>query len=281
MRGSVNESGLIRKITDLFPDGVNDDRTIVVSKGRRKLHQSRKKKSAPGGEMLSLSQGKDIKRLQKFARRLMHAQEQERQRISRELHDDLGNRIAIMSMSLRRILKEFSENPGTNVNELGKVLDDVYELSTSLRNLSHELHPAALRWLGIPGALKSLDEAFRRDYGIDVDLVMPSEMPRLSEDAELCIFRITQESLHNAVKHSGAGKVRVVLQRTPRQTRLTVSDTGRGFVPSRAIQKGGLGLISMKERALSIGGRLTIVSSPKNGTEIRLVMPNNAISPPN
>src|SRR5262245_21877213 len=106
MRGGGNISGFIRKITDLFPDGLKDHRTIVVSKGRRKLHQSRKKKSAREGGMLSLSQDKDIKRLQKFARRLMHAQEQERKRISSELHDDLGNRIAIMSMSLRRILKE-------------------------------------------------------------------------------------------------------------------------------------------------------------------------------
>jgi two-component system sensor histidine kinase UhpB len=223
---------------------------------------------------LQLSKEKDFQRLQQLARRLINAQEEERQRISREIHDDLGNRIALMSLSVRQIMKQSSaQDPGSSSRELNKVLDGITELSTALRELSHYLHPAPLRCLGVRGALKALQAGFKKTHGIEMELVVPPEMPRLPDDVELCIFRITQECLHNVVKHSGADKVKVVLEHTRKRIRLTVSDTGRGFVRSEAIQKGALGLLSMEERALSIRGRLTINSSRGRGTEICLTIP--------
>jgi len=209
--------------------------------------------------------------VQDFARRLIQAQEEERRIISREIHDDVGNRLALLSLSLRKI-KQQTASAATE-NELGKVLESITDLSGILRNLSHGLDPAPLRHLGIRVALKSLLDAFQQTYGVDMDVVIPAEMLRLADEAELCIFRITQESLQNIVKHSGADKIKIVLAQTPRQTRLTVSDRGQGFVRSTAIHKGGLGLLSMEERALSIGGRLTVNSAPGKGTEVRLTIP--------
>jgi signal transduction histidine kinase len=222
---------------------------------------------------LQLSREKDLKRLQQFARRLINAQEEERQRISRELHDDIGNRIALLSLSLRRSIKESPEASDLRKHELSKVLDGITDLSAALRNLSHCLHPAPLRCLGIRPALKSMQDGFEKTYGIRMDLVIPPDVPRLPDDVELCIFRITQECLQNVTKHSGADKVRIVLKYTPKQVRLTVSDTGRGFIRADAMQKGGLGLLSMEERALSIGGNLMVNSTPGGGTEIWLTIP--------
>jgi len=222
---------------------------------------------------LQISKENDLRRLQQFARRLINAQEDERQRLSREIHDDLGHTIAMMSLSVRQIIKQPSKNPSSRVRDLNKILDGITNLSTALRDLSHWLHPATLRYLGIPAALKSLREGFEEAYGLHIDLRVPAEMPRLAEEVELCIFRIAQESLQNVTKHSGTSKVRIVLEHTPPQIRLSVSDKGRGFVRSEAIQKGGLGLLSMEERALSIGGSLTVESSPNGGTEIRLTIP--------
>jgi signal transduction histidine kinase len=217
---------------------------------------------------------RDFKRLQEFARRLIHAQEEERQRISREIHDDFGNRIALMSLSLRQIIKEASpENFASGMRELHKVVDGIADLSAALRDVSHRLHPAPLRCLGVRGALRALEDSFKKNHGIEMRVVVPPEMPRLPDHIEVCIYRITQECLQNVAKHSGADKVEVVLEYTPKRIRLTVSDTGRGFVRSEAIRKGGLGLLSMEERALSIRGRLTINTSPGAGTEMRLTIP--------
>jgi signal transduction histidine kinase len=222
---------------------------------------------------LQLSREKQLKRLQQFARRLIHAQEEERQRIARELHDDIGNRIALMSLSIRRHMKQLSENPDSRDHDLEKILEGITDLSAALRNLSHGLHPAPLRCLGIRPALKSLQDGFEKTYGIRTDLIIPPEMPRLPDDVELCIFRITQECLQNVGKHSCADKVRIVLKYTPKQVRLTVSDTGHGFLRAEAMQKGGLGLLSMEERAMSIGGKLSVNSAPGAGTEIWLTIP--------
>jgi two-component system sensor histidine kinase UhpB len=220
----------------------------------------------------------DFKHLQQFARRLIHAQEEEKQRLSREMHDDLGNKIALMSFLLRRIAKEHSKKLGPMLRDLTKIQDAMAELSTSLRELSHGLHPAPLRYLGIPAALKSLCEGFEDTCGIRVELDVCPDMPRLTDDVELCIFRITQECLQNATKHSGADKVKVIVEHGLRQLRLTVSDTGNGFNHSEAVRKGGLGLLSMEERALGIGGTLTFNSGPGQGTEIRMTVPLKKMS---
>jgi signal transduction histidine kinase len=220
-----------------------------------------------------LSKEEDFKRLQRFARRLIDAQEKERQRISRELHDDLGNRIALMALSVRQIMKQSKHS---SMRELDKILAGITEFSTALRNLSHYLHPPHLQYTGINAALMSLREGFESTHGIQMDVVVPAEPPRLPHDVELCIYRISQECLQNIAKHSHADKVSITLEQEPEHIRLTVSDTGQGFIPSAARRKGGLGLQSMEERALGIGGCLMVKSSPGAGTKISLTVPIQA-----
>ena len=222
---------------------------------------------------LQLSRDRSFSRLQEVGRRLINAQEEERQRISRELHDDMGNRIALLAFSVRDIMKQRSKNSGSSMHQLNQVISNLTDLSNALRNLSHCLHPPLLQYLGIGAALKMLCEEFGKTRGIRVDVVVPPEFKRLPYDVELCIFRISQECLQNIAKHSGADSARVVLERTPGHVQLTVSDTGKGFIQSDAIQKGGLGLVSMKERVQCIGGRLEVNSSAGAGTKVRAGIP--------
>jgi signal transduction histidine kinase len=225
---------------------------------------------------LQLAKIKDSNRLQQFARRLIHAQEEERRRISREIHDDLGSRIAFMSFSVRRMIEQSpkdTESAAVTLAELNRVVEGLGDLAAALRDMSHQLHPPSLQYVGIGGALKSLRKVFEDTYGIQVEVVVPAKTPPLSDEVALCIFRISQECLQNIAKHSGAKKCRVVLEHSHEQVQLIVSDTGRGFVRSEAIAKGGVGLLSMEERALSIGGCVTVKSDRGAGTEIRLTMP--------
>lgn len=222
---------------------------------------------------LELSRVKEFDRVQKFARGLINAQEEERQRISREIHDDLGGKIAFMAFSIRQLISQRAQTSACVDTELTRVVDGLTELSTALRDLSHSLHPPSLRYVGIGGALKSLGKAFQDNYGIQIDVSVPAEFPRLPSDLELCVFRITQECLQNIVKHSAAGRAHIQLDRNSGQLRLTVSDSGKGFVRSDAMQNGGVGLLSMQERAMSVGGRVLLTTSPGQGTEVALTVP--------
>jgi signal transduction histidine kinase len=222
---------------------------------------------------LEVSKRKDYERVQKFARRLINAQEEERQRISREIHDDLGGRIAFLAFSVRQIAAQRPKNFGCIEAELNKVVDGLTDLATGLRDLSHSLHPPSLRYVGVGGAVKSIAKAFQENYGIAIDVRVPKELPHLPADLELCVFRICQESLQNIAKHSGASKARIVLEHSGNQLCLSVSDSGKGFVRSEAVLSGGVGMLSMQERAISIGGNMIVTTSPGEGTEVSLTVP--------
>src|SRR5262245_28379369 len=222
---------------------------------------------------LVLSKRKDFEHVQKFARRLINAQEEERQRISREIHDDLGGKIAFLAFSVRQIVSQRPRNFSFIEAELNKVVDGLTDLATGLRDLSHSLHPPSLRYVGVAGALKSIAKAFQENYGIAIDVRIPNELPLLPGDLQLCVFRICQESLQNIAKHSGARKARIILEHTNNQLCLTVSDSGKGFVRSEATLSGGVGMLSMQERAISIGGHVVVSTSPGEGTEVSLTVP--------
>jgi len=193
--------------------------------------------------------------------------------MSREIHDDLGNRIAVLAFSVHQVMKEGTKVSHSSMNQLNQVINDLTDLSNALRNLSHGLHPPLLRYVGICAALKRLCVEFEKTRSIRIDVVVPEEFPRLPDEVQLCIFRISQECLQNIARHSGADCARVVLESTPGQVQLIVSDTGRGFIESDAMRKGGLGLVSMKERVLCVGGCLEVKSSLGGGTEVRVGIP--------
>jgi signal transduction histidine kinase len=130
-----------------------------------------------------------------------------------------------------------------------------------------------LRNSGICAALKALCQDFGKAHGIPVNVELPAQSPVLSDEVGLCFFRVSQECLQNIAKHSGAGGVNVALGSAGKQVRLKISDTGRGFDPSEAGEKGGLGLLSMRERVLSIGGHLELTTAPGAGTEVCVTVP--------
>jgi signal transduction histidine kinase len=218
-----------------------------------------------------LSRDKDFTVLKQFAQRLLHAQDEERQRIALEIHDDVGNKVAMMALFIRQIIEQHKE--GSVSKDLYRVLDEIKTLSNTLRDLSHGLQPPLLRYGGIRPALKSLCEKFETVNGTQMEFFSPAEFPRLSAQQEHCIFRVAQESLQNVVKHSGADRVRIVLDREPHQIQLTISDNGHGFVRSETTAQQGLGLLSMEARALCVRGHLVVNSSLGTGTKISLTIP--------
>ena len=222
---------------------------------------------------LRLSKENSLRRVQDFARRLINTQEEERERIAREIHDDLGNRVALLSLSVRQIANRRSSDSVTSLNGLSQVIDNITDLSNAMRNLAHCLHPPVLGHAGICTALKALCEQFEKAQGVEMDVEIPAELPPLPDEVGLCIFRVSQECLHNIAKHAEAESVSVVLERTQRDLRLKVADTGRGFVPWKNSTKRGLGLVSMKERVRCLKGQLKIQSAPGRGTEIRVTIP--------
>jgi PAS domain S-box-containing protein len=205
--------------------------------------------------------------------KLIEAQEQERTRIAREMHDDINQRLSVAAMELDRQ----GHNLQASADELRWSMAEVYKqisrLSSDIHSMSHRLHSLKLDSLGLAAAAKS----FCRELGErqDVEVKFSSErVPRkLPEAISLCLFRVLQEALQNAVKHSGVRHFRVSLAGSTNQIALTVCDEGRGFCPEETLLKGGLGLTSMKERLNLVGGKFDIDARPSRGTIIRAFVP--------
>jgi PAS domain S-box-containing protein len=205
-------------------------------------------------------------------RRLIEAQEQERTRIARELHDDFSQRLALLAVEL----EELHQNPPI-LSEVQRRMDvlqrQVSEIATDIQTLSHELHSSKLEYLGIAVAMRGFCREFSERQDVEIDLRSHDLPSSLSPDISLCLFRVLQEALHNSAKYSGVRRVEARLWGEPDEIHLTVSDSGAGF-DSEAAKKGrGLGLISMKERLNLVNGSLSIDSRPKSGTTIHARVP--------
>ncbi len=210
--------------------------------------------------------------LANVSRKLIEAQEQERNRISRELHDNIGQRLALLSFEL----EELHEDPSillevrSRIDELQK---QSVEIASDIQSLSHELDSAKLQYLGIARAMKGFCQEFGEQQKVEIDF-QTYELPGpLSPDISLCFFRVLQEALHNSAKHSGVRHFEVRLWGTSDEIHLTVSDSGAGFAREAAKTSRGLGLISMEERLKLVNGTLSIDSQPKRGTTIHARVP--------
>ena len=205
-----------------------------------------------------------------LAARLIAAQEQERQRVSRELHDGLNQELAALSFEIGRLRTEVPEEQPGMRNRLGELQARAIALIDDARRMSHELHPSTLEHLGLVAAIRAYcNEVSRRgETTVRFDSIHPPE--RIAPPAALCLFRVVQEGVQNAAKHSSATVVQVTLRGSDYSLTLAISDDGRGFDTERT--NGGLGLISMAERVRVIGGEFSIRSSLNKGTrlEVRL-----------
>lgn len=216
--------------------------------------------------------GKMRKRSERSARelasRLINAQEVERRRIAGELHDDVSQRLALVAIHLDTLRRSPSVPRTELVRELTALYDETDQISSDIHQFSHELHPSVLDRLGLATALRRYCTEFSEHRKITVHMSTTGEEPRLSPEVALAFFRIGQECLMNAMKHSGATKCNVLLTYARNRLTLVVEDAGRGFKPARAQAKAGLGIQSMRERLRSIGGSLRIKSSLRHGTRV-------------
>jgi len=196
-------------------------------------------------------------------RRLIEAQELERSRIGRELHDDVNQRLAMLAIELEELKKNPSE-VGIRVQELWKQVTD---LSNDVQALSHDLHSSKLEYLGVVAGMKSWCREFAERHGMQIDF-RDDVQSTLPTEIGLCLFRVLQEGLHNAVKHSGVKRIEVELSENSGEIHLTIRDLGKGFDLETANQGKGLGLTSMRERVRLVNGTITIDSKPRGGTII-------------
>jgi len=203
-----------------------------------------------------------------MSRKLIESQEQERTRIGRELHDDINQRLAMVALELERVQDDHPEVRG----RLQEIRQQTSEISNDVQALSHDLHSSKLEYLGVVGGIKSwckeLAERQRIeiDFKSDVSRVIPFEIG-------MCLFRVLQETMHNAVKHSGVKRIEVQLTEEATEVHLIVSDSGRGFDIESEIQGKGLGLTSMRERVRLVNGTIAIDSKPMGGTRIHVRVP--------
>jgi signal transduction histidine kinase len=217
--------------------------------------------------------------LRELTGRLLIAQETERRRIARELHDDVNQSLALLSLELEL----FRQAPPASAAELARRMQElscrVRQLCSNIHDLSHQLHPSKLEQLGLVTALGSLCKDLARTHGLPIEFTNRALPVNLPDDVALCLYRIAQEALGNAIKHSGAGHAEVELTGAAGEIRMRVLDDGNGF-DAAAVNKEGLGLVSMRERLRFVGGEIAIGAGPTGGALIDVRIPVPAASRP-
>jgi PAS domain S-box-containing protein len=209
-----------------------------------------------------------------MTRKLVDAQEQERARIARELHDDICQRLAMLTIDLDLVPQIWPDLPTEVLSRMLELRQQTKHISAAVQSLSHDLHSSQLEHLGAVRGMKSWCEEFGKRQGMQIDC-SHDVRSALSTEIGLCLFRVLQEALHNAAKHSGAKRIQVELSEKENSAEiyLTIVDLGKGFDLASVNQRKGLGLTSMRERVRLVNGTIAIESHPAAGTTIRVRVP--------
>jgi PAS domain S-box-containing protein len=224
------------------------------------------------GFMIDITERKRTEEaLRDLGGRLITAQEEERRRVARELHDDLSQRLAILSIELDQLRQKVPKGRQELEKSIRRLSSRAQDISTEVHRLSYQLHPAKLDHFGLAATVKSLCNELAEHHGININFHDRGIPEDLGKEEKLCLFRIIQESLNNVINHSEAREASVVLESTKGEVILRVSDNGRGF--DETAQMNGLGFISMRERLRLVGGTMTIRSQPQIGTDITVSIP--------
>jgi signal transduction histidine kinase len=226
----------------------------ALSESQEKLHQSHNQ-------------------IRKLLGRLIDVQEAERRRISRELHDDLNQKIATLSINISKLKRNVPMPDGPLISELDHLRETASGLTNEVRRLSHQLHPAVLEHLGLVKAIESYIASFAEEEQIDVRFSAELHDERIPFQTSICLYRIAVEALRNVARHSGARSAVVSLKRNSDGVELCVSDSGSGFDVEKFRQDGGLGLISIEERLRLLQGGCEIFSTPGRGTMLVAKVP--------
>jgi PAS domain S-box-containing protein len=234
------------------------------------------------GQNCTLSVGADIterkqaeEMLSTMSRRLIEAQEKERAWIARELHDDFNQRVAMVSVNLECLQRDLSGSEVKARSYTEEIQGQIKELGHDIHALSHRLHSSKLDYLGLASACKGHCSELSARQNIEIEFYSDNIPRELSQEISLCLFRVLQEALQNAVKYSGVQNFHVTLKGTSDEVELIVSDTGAGFDLDEAMNSEGLGLTSMKERLKLVDGQLAIESKCGHGTTIHARVPLN------
>ena len=205
--------------------------------------------------------------------RLIEAQDEERKRIAREIHDDYNQRVAMLAIDLEQLAENLGDSSNGTRPKVHELFDRISQLGADLHSLSHRLHSSTLESLGLVIGLEAFCKEFAEQQGVQVDFAHENVPRSVPADATLCMFRITQEALRNIKRHSGANRAEVRLGQLDRKLHLSVSDRGRGFNLSKPAAERGIGIRSMEERLRLLGGKLEIQSRPMEGTRIDAWLP--------
>ncbi|MEO6028562.1 MAG: PAS domain-containing sensor histidine kinase [Candidatus Binatia bacterium] len=228
------------------------------------------------GVVRDITERKQVEAVQRsFARRMLANLETERQRVARELHDDVGQAVATVGV----LLHTLAQTPGgiaePMLPALQSTLGTIGHMTESVARLCREYHPAELLGLGLEGTLRAYVREFARRHSLACRFSTGSRGEPLDSEQELHLYRIVQETLGNVAHHARAREVTVRLARRGQSTVLVIRDDGVGFDPATAGSR-GLGLLTMRERAAILGAVLTIRSRPRRGTEVRVILPIGA-----
>ena len=211
--------------------------------------------------------------VRELAGKLLAAQEVERARIARDLHDDFNQQLAALSISIST-LRQRRPGDAAELDHALRVLQErTISLTEQVRSFSRDLHPGVLDHVGLVPALRSHCIRFAEQHRLDFSFDADEDLGSVDRDAAICIYRIVQEGLRNVVNHAHSPSAAVALTRVGNELHLTIDDKGRGFEPSHALARGGLGLLSIEERARLVNGRVSITSTHGRGTKIHVYIP--------
>lgn len=208
-----------------------------------------------------------------LAGRLIHAQEEERRRIARELHDDFSQRLAAQALALNHVARQIPGDCPDVAKQLSALKERASELSEDLRLLSHGLHPATLDYAGLPAALQSLAAEICEGKQMRVNLHVEASSSKVPINIALCCYRVVQEALRNAVKHARATLTQVSVNVTDSCVFLSIADNGPGIDLDKLWASTGIGLTSMRERVKLLGGEVEIMRREKEGTLVAVTVP--------
>lgn len=208
---------------------------------------------------------------QEYAGRLLQAHEEERVRVAREVHDDAVQRIVLLGRELDKFVETVPGLDPESGHHLAGIQNELHDLADVMRSIAHRLHPAVIEHAGLSTALSQLAEETNRLHRFQVTLDLPVEVPQLSHDVSLALFRIAQEGIWNAIRHSGGCTALLTLRHENGTIELTIPDYGVGF-DQTAEPAAGIGLVGISERARLVGGAANIWSQVGEGTAISVRM---------
>ena len=240
-----------------------------------------------GGELCALMVAEDVTVRRQaeqarvnLSRHLINAQEAERTRVARELHDSIGQSLAVFSVELEQTRRAFTDLSTENDSKFARLRMRLETLGREIGSLSHQLHSPDLESLGLAMAVKELCRDFSERHQVETHCKCSGVPDHLSAGVSLCLFRVTQEALHNVAKHSRATHIDVEVRGTSKSLYLRISDDGVGFAPNTSEARVGLGLISMRERLHLIGGNFIITSEPSSGARVEATVRMTKTSTP-